>query len=131
MDNITFVGLDVHKATVCVAVAESGGRGEVRQIGVSENRPEVPGKMVGQLAKNGRRLSFCHKAGPCGYGLHRRLANSGHECVVVAPSLIPIKACDRIKTDRRDATMLAKLRRTLAGRTRRCATLCGRGRRRS
>jgi transposase len=111
MDNIIFVGLDVHKATVCVAVAESGRRGEVRQIGLFENRPEVLDTMVARLAKNGCRLSFCYEAGPCGYGLHRLLISSGHECVVVAPSLIPIEAGDRIKTDRRDATMLAKLHR--------------------
>jgi transposase len=111
MDDITFVGLDVHKATVCVAVAEGGRGGEVRQVGVFENRPEILGKMVARLAKSGRRLSFCYEAGPCGYGLHRLLTGSGHECVVVAPSLIPIKAGDRVKTDRRDASMLAKLHR--------------------
>ncbi len=67
--------------------------------------------MVARLVKPGRRLSFCYEAGPCGYGLHRLLTGSGHECVVVAPSLISIKASDRPKTDPRDATMLAKLRR--------------------
>jgi transposase len=68
--------------------------------------------MVTRLGKNGRRLSFCYEAGPCGYGLQRLLIGGGHECVVVAPSLIPIKTGDRIKTDRRDAMMLAKLHRT-------------------
>jgi transposase len=111
MDDTTFVGLDVHKATVCVALAESGRGGEVRQIGVFENRPEILSRIVARLAKSGRRLSFCYEAGPCGYGLHRLLTGSGHECVVVAPSLIPIKAGDRVKTDRRDAMMLAKLHR--------------------
>jgi transposase len=111
MEDTTFVGLDVHKATVCVAVAESGRAGEVRQIGVFENRPEILSKMAARLGKGGRRLSFCFEAGPCGYGLHRLLTGYGHECVVVAPSLIPMKAGDRVKTDRRDATMLAKLHR--------------------
>src|SRR5271168_3955920 len=64
MDDITFVGLDVHKATVCVSVAESGRGGEVRQIGVFENRPEALSRLVTRLGKSGRRLSFCYEAGP-------------------------------------------------------------------
>src|ERR1044071_8238100 len=111
MDNIIFVGLDVHKATVCIAVAEGGRGGEVRQLGIFENRPEILSRVVLRLSKGGRRLSFCYEAGPCGYGLHRLLTGYGHECVVVAPSLIPMKAGDRVKTDRRDALMLAKLHR--------------------
>jgi transposase len=111
MDDIAFVGLDVHKATVCIAVAEGGRGGEVRQLGVFENRPEILSKVASRLSKGGRRLSFCYEAGPCGYGLHRLLTGYGHECVVVAPSLIPMKAGDRVKTDRRDALMLAKLHR--------------------
>ena len=73
METITYVGLDVHKATVCVAIAEGGRGGEVRQVGVFENRPEVLTKMVARLGKRRRRLSFCYEAGPCGYGLHRLL----------------------------------------------------------
>jgi transposase len=111
MDTITYVGLDVRKATISVALAESGRGGEVRQVGVFENRPEVLMKLAARLGKAGRRLSFCYEAGPCGYGLHRLLTGCGHDCVVVAPSLIPMKAGDRVKTDRRDALMLAKLHR--------------------
>ena len=66
---------------------------------------------MARLSKGGRGLSFCYEAGPCGYGLHRLLTGCGHDCVVVAPSLIPVKAGDRVKTDRRDAMMLAKLHR--------------------
>ena len=111
MDTITYVGLDVHKATICVALAESGRGGELRQLGVFENRPEILLKLAARLSKGDRRLSFCYEAGPCGYGLHRLLTGCGHDCVVVAPSLIPVKAGDRVKTDRRDAMMLAKLHR--------------------
>ena len=68
-------------------------------------------KLAKRLSEGGRRLSFCYEAGACGYGLHRLLSGCGHDCVVVAPSLIPIKAGDRVKTDRRDARMLAKLHR--------------------
>ena len=111
MNDITYVGLDVHKATVSVAIAESGRGGEVREVGVFENRPDVLRKMVARLGKHRRRLNFCYEAGPCGYGLHRLLTGLGHDCVVVAPSLIPMKAGDRVKTDRRDALMLARLHR--------------------
>ncbi|MGH7084186.1 MAG: IS110 family transposase, partial [Acetobacteraceae bacterium] len=111
MEQVTYIGLDVHKATVSVALAESGRAGEVRQVGVIANREEVLRKMAARLAKGGRRLSFCYEAGPCGYGLQRLLAGAGHDCIVVAPSLIPLKSGDRVKTDRRDATTLAKLHR--------------------
>ena len=96
---------------MCVAVAESGRGGQVRQIGVFANRREIVMKLAARLSKGGGQLSFCYEAGPCGYGLHRLLSGCGHDCVVVAPSLIPIKAGDRAKTDRREAVMLAKLHR--------------------
>ena len=71
MDTITYVGLDVHKATVAVAVAEGGRSDEIRQVGVFENRAEILIKLAARLSKGERRLSFCYEAGPCGYGLHR------------------------------------------------------------
>ena len=111
MNDIIFVGLDVHKASVAVAVAEGSRGGEVRQLGVIPNRADAIAKLVEKLGKGGRRLNFCYEAGPCGYGLHRQLTDLGHDCIVVAPSLIPMKAGDRVKTDRRDAVMLAKLHR--------------------
>ena len=90
MNDITYVGLDVHKATVCVAIAESGRGGEVREVGIFENRSDVLRKMVARIGKQRHRLNFCYEAGPCGYGLHRLLTGLGHDCVVGAPSLIPM-----------------------------------------
>jgi transposase len=67
--------------------------------------------LAGKLAKSGTALHFCYEAGPCGYGIQRQLSAAGYDCVVVAPSLIPRKPGDRIKTDRRDAANLARLHR--------------------
>ena len=86
MGSIAFVGMDVHKATIAVAVAEGARGGEVRQLGIFPNRAEVIAKLAGRLAGDGRELSFCYEAGPCGYGLQRQLEGLGHACVVVAPS---------------------------------------------
>jgi transposase len=111
MQGSTFIGLDVHKATISVAIAQGERGGEVRHWGSVPHRPDHIRKLVERLAAGGARLHFCYEAGPCGYGLHRQLTELGHDCMVVAPSLIPMKAGDRVKTDRRDATMLAKLHR--------------------
>ena len=73
MGNIVFVGMDVHKATIAVAVAEGVRGGEVRQLGIFPNRAEVFAKLAGRLAGDGRELSFRYQAGPCGYGLHETL----------------------------------------------------------
>ena len=107
---IKYVGLDVHKETVAVSIAQGNG-GEVRYWGEIANTPEAMDKLIRQLRKGDSRLSFCYEAGPCGYGLYRRLTDLGWDCMVVAPSLIPRKAGDRVKTDRRDSLSLARLYR--------------------
>jgi transposase len=88
---ITYIGLDVHKDTIAVALAEPGIRGEVREYGKIANTPVALRTLVAKLARRGRALRFCYEAGPCGYGIQRQLTTAGHECVVVAPSLIPRK----------------------------------------
>ena len=108
---ITYVGLDVHKETIAVALAEAGKRTDVREYGKIANTPAAVRALVARLARGGCELRFCYEAGPCGYGIQRQLTAAGHGCVVVAPSLIPRKPGDRIKTDRRDAINLAKLHR--------------------
>ena len=107
---IKYVGLDVHKETIAVGVAEPNAE-EVRYFGQISNTPQSVEKLVNQLRKGGAHLSFCYEAGPCGYGIHRQLSDLGWDCQVVAPSLIPKKAGDRVKTDRRDALCLARLHR--------------------
>ena len=106
-----YVGLDVHKDTVAVAIAFLGRedpvyRGEIRNTGRSLKR------LIGRLSPDGELLSFCYEAGPCGYGVYREIVAFGHACMVVAPSLIPRKPGDRVKTDRRDAVALARLHRS-------------------
>ena len=108
---ISYVGLDVHKETIAVALAETGKRSEVREHGKIAKTSAALKTLAARLGHGGRELRFCYEAGPCGYGIQRQLTAAGHGCVVVAPSLIPRKPGDRIKTDRRDAINLAKLHR--------------------
>jgi transposase len=110
MEKYKYVGLDVHKETIAVSVAEPDG-GEVRYLGEVTNTADSVVKLVKRLRKEGTKLSFCYEAGPCGYGLHRQLKELGQDCQVVAPSLIPRKPGDRVKTDRRDSLNLARLHR--------------------
>jgi len=106
-----YVGLDVHKETIAVAVAREG-RGAAEYFGEIANTPAAVRQLLKRLGRPGEVLHFCYEAGPCGYGLQRQLTALGHRCDVVAPSLIPRKAGERMKTDRRDALGLARLNRS-------------------
>ena len=108
MSKLQFVGLDVHAETIAVAVAEAGG--EVRSLGVIPNRLESIRKLVHKLGPV-QHLRSCYEAGPTGYVLYWQLTQLGVECQVIAPSLVPTKAGDRVKTDRRDAEKLARCHR--------------------
>jgi transposase len=105
MKSVLFVGLDVHAQTIAVAVAEPGG--EVRSLGVIANRIEAVRKLLKQLGRP-EHLRVCYEAGPTGYVLYWQLTQLGVKCCVIAPNLVPMKATDRIKTDRRDAERLAR-----------------------
>jgi len=105
-----YVGLDTHKDTIAVAIAEVDG-GKPRYYGEIPNTPGAIAKLVKKLSPDGEVLTLCYEAGPCGYEIYRQLIRLGHKCDVVAPSLIPSKPGDRVKTDRRDGEMLARLHR--------------------
>jgi transposase len=102
---IRFLGLDVHAETIAAAVAEANG--EVRFVGTVPNRPEAIRRLVRKLGPV-EELHACYEAGPCGYVLYWQLTELGAKCDVIAPTLIPTKAGDRVKTDRRDAEKLAR-----------------------
>jgi transposase len=106
-----FVAFDTSKLRNAVAIADGGRAGEVRFLGEIENSAAATAKLVRKLAGKYGRLTFCYEAGPTGYGLYRQIKNLGHACIVAAPSLIPKKPGDRVKTNRRDAVNLAKLLR--------------------
>jgi transposase len=103
--SIRYVGLDVHADTIAVAVVE--GRDEARSLGIVPNRAEAVRKLVKRL-EPASTLRVCYEAGPTGYALYWQLTALGVKCEVVAPTLVPVKAGDRVKTDRRDAEKLAR-----------------------
>ncbi len=104
-----FCAMDIHKDSITVAIAEDGKApvlyGTINATGAAVS------KLAGKLSESGSALRFCYEAGPCGYEVYRQLRALGHACAVVAPSLIPRRPGDRIKTDRRDALSLARLHR--------------------
>ena len=106
-----YVGIDVSKEKLAVAMAGGGVHDEVLSFGTFENAPASVDRMLKKLSGRGSPVSVCYEAGPTGYGLYRQVRAFGFECCVVAPSLIPVRAGERVKTDRLDAIRLARLLR--------------------
>jgi len=106
-----FVAFDVAKKTHAVAIAEAGRDGEVRFLGDVENAQLPIERTIKRLADRYGQLHVCFEAGPTGYGLYRQVQALGHDCMVVAPALIPKRSGERVKTNRRDAVTLARLHR--------------------
>jgi transposase len=107
-NSAVYVGLDTSKLRNAVAIASEGRAGEVRYLGEIDNTPVATGRLVRKLARQHAAVTFCYEAGPTGYGLYRQITDLGHACLVVAPSLIPQRPGDRVKTNRRDALSLAR-----------------------
>jgi transposase len=103
-----FIGIDTSKLKNAIAIAEGGRDGEMRYLGEIDTTDAATRKLIRKLAAKYAKLTFCYEAGPTGYGLYRLITSLGHECSVVAPSLIPRKAGDHVKTNRRDAQSLAR-----------------------
>jgi transposase len=107
-----YVGLDVHKEAIAVAYIAQEHGAEVTYLGTIGTRQCDIDNLIRKIQSKAKHLVFVYEAGPCGYWLYRYLTKKGHNCWVVAPSLIPKKAGDRVKTDRRDAVQLARLMRS-------------------
>ena len=111
-EHSTFIGMDVHKNSIDIAIADQGRKGQVRHYGKIDGTLLALDKVVRKLVSKGSRLHFVYEAGPCGYQIYRHLTAKGLDCAVVAPSRIPKTSGNQIKNDRRDAMMLARLHRS-------------------
>jgi len=111
-DNNTFIGMDVHKNSIDIAIAKGDRKTDVQHYGKIDGSFTALDKVVRKLVSKGGRLHFVYEAGPCGYQIYRHLTGQGLDCTVAAPSRIPKPSGDRIKNDRRDAVMLARLHRS-------------------
>jgi transposase len=107
-----FIGMDVHKNSIDIAIAEQGREGRVRHYGKIDGTLAALDKVVRKLVSKGSQLHFVYEAGPCGYQIYRHLSAQGLDCAVVAPSRIPKQSGNQIKNDRRDALMLARSHRS-------------------
>ena len=111
MTTVKFIGMDVHKKTITIAIADQGRENKPRVYGAIANDLDELDKFCRKMVSTAGRLHFVYEAGPCGYGIYRQLTAKGFDCMVAAPSLIPKKSGERIKNDRRDAATLARLHR--------------------
>ena len=111
MNTVKFIGMDVHKKTITIAIADEGRQKQPRIYGTIANDLDALNKFCRKMISISTQLHFVYEAGPCGYGIYRHLTQNGFDCMVVAPSMIPKKSGDRIKKDHRDAAMLARLHR--------------------
>ena len=111
MNTVKFIGMDVHKKTITIAIADEGRQKQPRIYGTIANDPDALDKFCRKMVSTSNRLYFVYEAGPCGYCIYRHLTAKGYDCMVAAPSMIPKKSGDRIKNDHRDAVMLSRLHR--------------------
>ena len=102
-NSVTYVGIDVSKDKLAVAVADGASGSEVSSLGTFANSHGSVDKLLKRLGVRSARVSVCYEAGPTGYGLYRQVRAFGFECSVVAPSLIPVRAGEWVKPDRLDA----------------------------
>jgi transposase len=107
-----FIGMEVHKDAIAVAYVAQDHGAAVASLGTIGTRPCDIDQLLRKRPSKAQHLVFLYEAGPCGYWLYRSLRNNDDDCWVVAPSLMPKKAGDRAKTDRRDAVQLARLARS-------------------
>jgi transposase len=111
MNTVKFIGMDVHKKTITIAIADEGRQNQPRIYGTIANDLDALNKFCRKMVSTSTQIHFVYEAGPCGYGIYRHLNKKGFDCMVAAPSMIPKKSGDRIKNDNRDAVMLARLHR--------------------
>ncbi|AOY57129.1 IS110 family transposase [Desulfococcus multivorans] len=111
MNTVKFIGMDVHKNSITIAIAEEGSRDAARPFGAINNDLEALDKFCRKMVSTASELYFVYEAGPCGYGIYHHLTGKGFNCMVAAPSMIPKRIGDRIKNDTRDAKTLARLHR--------------------